>query len=389
MSADPASAVWQRKRLAVICDLREENWPSMDLVAEKLLAHLRAEHAATIEPVRLCAAFRVRFGRLPLLAKRQTFNADRILNRLVDYPRFLQTQQRSAELFHVCDHSYANLVHRLPAHRTGVFCHDLDTFRSVLEPLEEPRPRWFREMARHILSGMQKAAVVFYTTDTVRAQIERHGLIDPERLVQARYGVSPEFNVGPTADGPGVNELLQRIAGAPFVLHVGSCIPRKRVDVLLAVFAAVHRLRPELRLLQIGGQWSAAQAQQLTRLGLEKVVVQVPRMTQAEIAQLYRRSAVVLMPSEAEGFGLPVVEALACGAAVVASDIPVFREVGGNAAVLCPLADIELWTQKVVALLDGAEATQPLANRLEWAAQFSWSEHTRRIVAAYQRLGSG
>ena len=388
MIADLASTGEQRKRLGVVCDLREENWPSMDLVAEKLLAHLHAEHANAIEPVRMCAAFRVRFGRIPLLAKRQTFNADRILNRLLDYPRFLEKQQRAAELFHVCDHSYANLVHRLPAHRTGVFCHDLDTFRSILEPLKEPRPRWFREMARHILSGMQKAAIVFYTTETVRAQIERHGLIDPARLVQARYGVSPEFSAAPTVDGPGVTELLQRISDAPFVLHVGSCIPRKRVDVLLDVFAAVRGLRPELRLLQIGGQWSAAQAQQLAQLGLEKFVVQVPRMTQAEIAQLYRRSAVVLMPSEAEGFGLPVVEALACGAAVVASDIPVFREVGGSAAVLCPLADVELWTEKVVALLDGAAATPPLANRLEWAAQFSWAEHTRRIVLAYQRLGS-
>src|SRR5206468_3095008 len=92
-------------------------------------------------------------------------NADRLLNRMWDYPRYARGRVCDFDLFHVCDHSYSQLVHRLPAARTGVYCHDLDTFRCLLEPAAEPRPRWFRAMARHILRGMQKAAVVFYSTD--------------------------------------------------------------------------------------------------------------------------------------------------------------------------------------------------------------------------------
>ena len=63
-----------------------------------------------------------------------------------------------------------------------------------------------------------------------------------------------------------------------------------------------------------------------------------------ELAEVYRRAPVVLIPSGAEGFGLPVIEALACGAAVVASDIPALREAGGPAAAFVPVGDVGAWS---------------------------------------------
>ncbi|HET7541840.1 MAG TPA: glycosyltransferase [Polyangiaceae bacterium] len=379
----------ERPKLAVICDFLEEGWASMDLVADQLLSRLSTDHTSILEAVRIRAPFRQRVARVPGLgARRQAFNADRLLNRLYDYPRYLARHASTFDCFHICDHSYAHVVHRLPGARTGVFCHDLDTFRSILEPQREPRPRWFREMARHILSGMQRAAVVFHSTSAVRAQIERAGLIDSARLVQARYGISASFQADSIELSATVRALLERLNGSPFLLHVGSCIPRKRVDVLLEVFAGVRGLRPELKLLQIGGEWSAAQRALIDRHRLQRAVVQVPRLSQEEIAQLYQRAALVLMPSEAEGFGLPVIEALACGAIVVASDIPVFREVGGPAVVFCPLADIQDWVTEVHALLGNAKNAPERADRLSWAGQYSWDVHARVIASAYGRLGA-
>ncbi len=117
---------------------------------------------------------------------------------------------------------------------------------------------------------------------------------------------------------------------SPFILHVGSCIARKRVDVLLKVFARL-RVR-DLRLVQVGGSFSGEQEDLIAQLGIRGRVTQLRNVTREEIAQLYRTAALVLQPSEAEGFGLPVVEALACGAKVLASDIPVLRE-GGRRSV--------------------------------------------------------
>src|SRR5262249_20945394 len=153
---------------------------------------------------------------------------------LWDYPRHLRQRRNDFDLFHVVDHSYAQLVHALPAERTGVFCHDLDAFRCLLEPARDPRPRWFRAIARRVLDGFRKAALVFHSTEQVRGEIERHGLAAPACLVRAPYGISPEF----TPDAPGPDRLpapVVALGGAPFLLHVGSCIPRKRIDVLLDV----------------------------------------------------------------------------------------------------------------------------------------------------------
>ena len=82
-------------------------------------------------------------------------------------------------------------------------------------------------------------------------------------------------------------------------------------------------------------------------------------LTRAELAEVYRRAAVVLVPSEAEGFGLPVIEALACGAAVVASDIPALREAGGPAAVYAPVGDVGAWADAVAKVLADPAAAPP------------------------------
>src|SRR4051794_14000775 len=94
-------------RLAVICDLPEENWHSMDLVAEMLLKHLHTEHAATISAEAIRPHLKRRFGRLPLKSA-ASYNADRLINRFHDYPRLLKKERERFDLFHVVDHSYAH-----------------------------------------------------------------------------------------------------------------------------------------------------------------------------------------------------------------------------------------------------------------------------------------
>jgi glycosyltransferase involved in cell wall biosynthesis len=362
-------------RLAVVCDFREEGWPSMDLVADMLLSELQRERSRVLAE-RVMPPFRRRLSRVSRgsLAR----NADRLANRMWNYPRYVRRLAGSFHLFHIVDHSYAHLVHELPAHRCGVYCHDLDTFRCILEPARDPRPRWFRAMARRILRGMQAAAIVFYSTDAVRRQIEEHKLVPASRLVHAPYGVSPDFSERGGDETPAEE-------GSPYVLHVGSCIPRKRIDVLLDVFARVRSNRPELKLIQIGGEWSSAQRDQIASLGLERSVDQRKGLSRPQLATLYRNAAVVLQPSDYEGFGLPVIEALACGAAVVASDMPVLREVGGDAVIYRPVGDVAGWSEAVNAVLNDG-AAPPSDVRRARAERFTWANHARTIADAYLKL---
>ncbi len=362
----------------------EEGWHSMDLCAEMLLAHWKGDSNDLVAE-RLWPTFCRPAGRVPWLGRKHVaFNADRFLNRWGCYPRFLRRHLSEYAVFHVCDHSYAHLVHSLPRERTGVYCHDLDAFRCLLESDCQRRPRWFRAMMRRVLTGLQQAAVVFHSTLEVRRQIERYGLLDPERLVHAPYGIAPEFTAARNEDLS--TDLVGQLPAGPFLLHVGSCIPRKRMDVLLEVFAAVRAEVRQLRLVQVGGEWTSTQREQMERLGISVAVEQLKGLTRQAIAALYRRARLVLQTSEAEGFGLPVIEALACGGIVVASDLPVLREVGGEAVVYCPVADVRNWTEAVLQLLQGKRQPPELAVRIGQAQRYSWSSHARTIAAAYERL---
>jgi glycosyltransferase involved in cell wall biosynthesis len=369
-------------QLAVLPDFAEEQWPSMDLCAEMLLKHLGAAADQRLTAQQFRPRYRLLFTRAPVFGRTGTArNADRLLNRFRTYPRALRRAVHAFDYFHLCDQTYGHLLHALPPGRAGVFCHDLDAFRCLLEAQYEPRPRWFRAMMRRTLTGLQRAAVVFCPSNAVRARLESHGLIEPARIIVAPNGCADEFAPG-AAVAP---------AGPPgaYLLHVGSCIARKRVDVLLETFAAVRAQWPGLRLLQIGGDWDEDQRRQIQRLGLVSAVEQRRGLSRAELALCYRGAALVLQPSSAEGFGLPVVEALACGAAVIASDLPTLREIGGPAAVYAPVGDVPAWTQAVLSALTDPARLPDRQVRLQWADRFSWAAQAKTIAGAYLRLAGG
>ncbi len=370
-------------RLAVLPDFPAEGWPSMDLCADMLLAYL----PQSVRAERVCPPFRRVACRLPVVGRKNgAFNADRLLNRFATFPNFARRNRGRFDCFHVVDHTYAQLVHSLPGERTGVYCHDLDAFRCLIEPARDPRPWWFRRLARRIMSGLQRAAVVFHNSMQTGEELRRFGLVDPAKVVYAPLGIAPQF----TPTGAGVClPWLDTLTGSPWVLHVGSCIPRKRIDVLFDVVAAVRREVPELRLVKVGGEWSADQKRQLDRLGLSGNVVHVSGLSRTELAEVYRRAPVVLVPSEAEGFGLPVIEALACGSAVIASDLPVLREVGGEVVTYHPVGDVPAWAGAVMNHLTKRDWISDRAARLAWAGRYRWATHAGTIAAAYERILRG
>ena len=378
-------------RVAVICDFLEENWPSMDLNGDMLCHFLQQDHAREIAATQVRPALHRRLMRIPLIRKPFAWNADRLMNRFVDYPRQVRRQRDQFDLFHVVDHSYAQLVHDLPANRTLVTCHDLDTFRCLLEPEREPRPRWFQSMAQRTLDGFRQAAHVICNSNATRSQLLRHGLFPPERVTVIHSGVHPAFAAipDPVADARAAALLPLEASNAVVLLNVGSTIPRKRIDVLLRVFASVVQQVPETRLIRVGGPFTEAQLQLARELGVEQSVLVLPFLDRKELASVYRRAALLLQTSEAEGFGMPLAEAMACGCPVVASDLPVLREIGGTACAYCPVGDIGHWTQTVLGRLrERAEQNGRLKSSrheaLAWVKGFSWAENARRTAEIYK-----
>lgn len=377
-------------RVALLADYREEGWPSMDLVADMTYAHLATpEVPEVVELVR--PAMRRRMSGAGELAG-LGFTADRALARYWDYPRHLRAVRGDFDLFHVLDHSYAHLALSLPAGRTIMHCHDVDAFRSVLDPAREPRSLAFRTMTRRLLAGLRRAARVLTISSATRDALLAYDVLPPERVEVAYLGVHPSCTPAPHvhADAAAVGLLGPLRREAPEVLHVGSTIARKRVDVLLQAFARVAGTFPEARLVRAGGALTDAQRALAERLGIAHRIVTLPFITREVLAAVYRRAGVVLQTSDAEGFGLPVAEAMACGTPVVASDLAVLREVGGDEATYAPVGDAAAFGAAAVQLLlerdrDPAAWEARRARGIAQASAFTWAAHGERVLGAYRR----
>lgn len=379
-------------KLALICDFLEEGWPSMDLFGDMLFQAFTQEHASAIDAEQLRPAMRSRFSKAPGLGRMGLFwNADRLVNRFHDYPVWLKKHAARFDLFHLVDHSYSQLLLDLPAERTVVTCHDLDTFSCLLEPASNPRPRWFRAMAQRTLDGFLRASQVICPSTFTKTNLLRYGLFPTDRVVVIAPGADPTFFAAPV---PGFDENVVQtlgLEGQNWLLHVGSTIPRKRIDVLLRVFARVAAALPGMKLVRVGGALTAEQAQLAHSLGLDDKIVQAPRLTKTQLAALYRTAALLLQPSDAEGFGLPVIESMACGCPVLASDIPPLREAGGSAAEYCPVAGIDAWSETAIRLLGEHETdARAWALRRDRARQhargYTWTENANQTISVYQRV---
>ena len=383
-------------RLGLICDFTEERWISMDLVGDMLFEQVARRHAKAISPQQIRPALRRRITAARRLREsRRAWNADRLWNRMVEYPRWLRNQHSSYDLFHIVDHSYGHLALGLPARRTIVTCHDLDTFRCLTDPAAEPRPLWFRLLARRILTGLRAAAHVIFVSGGVRNEAARLGLIGKEKSSVIPNGVHAD-----AADERADREADALLGAAghagqgnagPIVLSVGSAIPRKRLDILLRVFAGVSAANADARLVRAGGPLTGEQKDLAKQLGVDARITELPFLSRAVLTAVYRRATVLLQPSDAEGFCLPVAEAMACGCPVVAADLAVLRETGGDAAFYCERGDVPRWIQTVNGLLQLWEA-DPLfrdgvrRRSIANARRFDWQDNADQVVDVYRRV---
>ncbi len=379
-------------KIAIVADMLEERWPSMDLIADMLMKQLRTAYSGRVDATLFRPRMRTRATAMPLAGSMQAaFTVDRFTNRLWDYPRAARRLAPSFDVFHVVDHSYSQVIHALPAERTLVTCHDLDTFRSVLDPELDPRSAPFRAMTRHILAGLRKAAHIACDTEATRDALVEKAQVDPSRTSVVLNGPHPTCtpHPEPAADAE-AGRLLGPASEHVDLLHVGSTIARKRIDVLLHVVAAVRQYRPGVRLVRVGGPFTAAQRTLVRELGLDDAIVVLPFLDRSTLAAVYRRSALVLLPSEREGFGLPLLEALACGTPIIASDIEPLREVGADAVAYCDPEDVRAWTEAVLRIL-AEDRGRLLARRdagIARAASFSWSRYAADVVALYARIAA-
>ncbi|MGH3133954.1 MAG: glycosyltransferase family 4 protein, partial [Gaiellaceae bacterium] len=221
---------------------------------------------------------------------------------------------------------------------------------------------------RVVPRAVRRAARVLTVSErTKRDLVELFG-VPPERIVVTPNGVDPSFHpLGPGEPEPGTSLLLGRYA-----LSVGAIQPRKNQLAALEAARAVG-----LPLVVAGPVKDAALAEELRRRGARVEGYVDP----GTLADLYRGAACLVQPSRFEGFGLPVLEAMASGAPVVAVREPALEEVAGDAAIFVEEHELGEGIRRAL-----AERERLVASGLERARAFSWQTTAERTLSLYREI---
>ncbi|MGY1606873.1 MULTISPECIES: glycosyltransferase family 4 protein [unclassified Geodermatophilus] len=277
-------------------------------------------------------------------------------------------------------HSPANFGPVFQALPTVLTVHDLLSFRlpDVAGPIGRPVGVLCRRAAR-------AASRVLTDSQASAADISEFIGIGPERV-----------DVVPLAAGrPAPPDPADRLpaavpdTGRPLVLSTGNRLPHKDFPTLLRAWSQVPADGRPL-LVVTGSQGDDPLRPLVTELGLENDVVLLGWVTRGELEALFARADLYVCPSLFEGFGLPVLEAMQRGCPVVASDIPVLREVGGDAARYVAPGDPRTFAAAVQELIasPGQRAALSAAGRAR-AGRFSWETTARLTAASLRRAVDG
>jgi glycosyltransferase involved in cell wall biosynthesis len=235
----------------------------------------------------------------------------------------------------------------------------------------------------------RKADCIISTSEFTKQQIVEHLAIPPAKVTVAHLGVNDHFCP---------HDRRQAILRAssllglrrPFVLFVGNLKPHKNVKTLIHAFSRICAKRDfghQLVILGDDQKWKPGLLSECEKLGISERVLFVAQAPYEELPWVYGAAEILVVPSLIEGFGLPVLEAMACGTPVVCSRAASLPEVAGNSAEYFEPTSVDDLTAAIERVLGAANSQENLRRKgLERVKLFSWAECARKHFRVYQEV---
>lgn len=305
------------------------------------------------------------------------------------YPVWLNSVPPDS-ITHLTSQNLASAVaFKAPKHLI-ITAHDLITFAFRNKPeftgYLKSYDRIFDNLAVH---GLKKASFLIAVSENTRQDLIRFTSYPGERIKVIYEGVDhKKFYQKPLSP-----DFYQRysLEEVPYLLYVGSEDPRKNLKRLIEAFAQVIEKVPEARLLKVGAARFQQERQHLLdyidRLGLTSKIKFVDQVSDDDLSYFYNLASVFVFPSLYEGFGLPVLEAMACGTPVICSNTSSLPEIVGEAAItINPYSVDEIATALELVLSDSALRETLRQGGLERASQFTWEKTAQETIEVYKKV---
>ena len=278
-------------------------------------------------------------------------------------------------------HSPVNVAPLLTSGRSVVTVHDL-AFIVAPETMPTGRRRYLTALTAH---SVRHAARVIAVSASTGRDLTTHFGVDPDRITVTPLAAEQRFR--PSAL-PDLDRFRERVGQSdPYILSVGTREPRKNIALLVRAFAILAGELPHDLVLVGPEGWMGSE--------LDRALAELPAAVRdrvrlagfvddADLPLWYGAAEVFAYPARYEGFGLPVLEAMACGVPVVTSNVSSLPEVAGNAGLLIDPASVDDLAAAIRSVIDDPELSNDLRDRgLQRATRYSWAATALRTVDAY------
>ncbi len=286
--------------------------------------------------------------------------------------------------FHICDHSNSIYIQYLPNTRTLITCHDVLAIRGAFGYQDAycPATATGKLLQKWILSNLSKAKYLAAVSNFTLNQL--YDLLKGERILSDNWKVIHNgFNGNFWKMGPDQSRPLLIIAGITsdqsYILHVGSQLPRKNRKLLLDM---VNKLgdRYKGKICFAGQAIDEELLKHAISLGLQDRLISVIKPDHHTLVALYSNCEAFIFPSFSEGFGWPIIEAQACGAAVITSKLEPFMEVGGKGALYADPHNPDDFAKSFLKLNDQKSKTVLVEGGYQNCKRFDFNELIKSYV---------
>jgi len=262
--------------------------------------------------------------------------------------------------------------------------HDL-TYLYYPELVEEAN---LAHLRRVVPRSIEKADIVMTVSESVKAELVKEFSIAPEKCVVTPIPPSDDFRKKLSKSTLDTIRTKYNIGPKKYIFFMGNFEPRKNLKALVEAYSHLpETVRNNYRLILAGGRgWKSEDTRQALDTAIKNGmdIQHIGYITDTDRAALYQAASLFVMPSLYEGFGMPVLEAMASGCPVVAADVPVLRETGGKAAAYTDTSD----PTKFAAVIEKALRTYPHSKQamLDNVGRFSWDKNTDVLIQQANKL---
>ncbi|MEA5448612.1 glycosyltransferase family 1 protein [Leptolyngbya sp. CCNP1308] len=318
-----------------------------------------------------------------------------VLNRIDKYFwRYLalpqQVSQRDdIDIFHVIDHSDGHFAYSLrrAQRRVVVTCHDLINFVQPENITTQALAPWVSTMIwKYAVEGICKADHVVTVSNYTANDVTKVFGLSTDHITAIHNGVESDFRPWPER-GAALRQHYGLSLDTFCLLNVGSNHPRKNVITALQAVALLHQRGLPVHFLKAGADFTPAQKEFIDSKNLSDWVSYVGKPSKDQLVDLYNAADLLIAPSLYEGFGITVLEAMACGTPVVTSNATALPEVVGTAGLMAPPDDVEAMATAVMQMQQNpAEYRQFVEKGLAHVQTFTWKAHGERVAKVYENV---